>query len=145
MNAPMRVDRPWQLSSRWFAAALLAATASSSCSDRLVLGEQCPSPALSESAPSLDGGPAIYGTSCAPCDRIPAMTRRIAILGATGSVGESTLDVIARHPGRFAVGALTAHSQWEKLARLCRVHQPQIAVLADPEGALELERALGGR
>jgi 1-deoxy-D-xylulose-5-phosphate reductoisomerase len=70
------------------------------------------------------------------------MKRRIAILGATGSVGESTLDVIARHPGRFAIGALTAHSQWEKLAHLCRVHRPQIAVLANPEAALKLERAL---
>jgi hypothetical protein len=77
MNAPMRVDRPraWQVSSRWFAAALLAATASSSCSDRLVLGDQCPSPELSESAPGLDGGSVIYGygTSCAPCDREPEL------------------------------------------------------------------------
>ena len=70
------------------------------------------------------------------------MKRRIAILGATGSIGESTLDVIARHPDRFAVGALTAHRQWEKLAQLCRVHRPEIAVLAKPEAALELERAL---
>jgi len=68
--------------------------------------------------------------------------RRIAILGATGSVGESTLDVISRHPDRFAVGALTAHGQWQKLAQLCRVHRPEIAVLANPAAALELERAL---
>ena len=68
--------------------------------------------------------------------------RRIAILGATGSVGESTLDVISRHPDRFAVGALTAHGQWRKLAQLCRAHRPEIAVLANPEAALELERAL---
>ena len=68
--------------------------------------------------------------------------RRIAILGATGSVGESTIDVIERHPERFTVGALTAHRQWEKLAQLCRVHRPEIAVLADPEAALNLERAL---
>jgi 1-deoxy-D-xylulose-5-phosphate reductoisomerase len=68
--------------------------------------------------------------------------QRIAILGATGSVGESTLDVIGRHPQRFEVGALTAHSQWQKLAQLCCVHRPEIAVLANPEAALELERAL---
>jgi 1-deoxy-D-xylulose-5-phosphate reductoisomerase len=68
--------------------------------------------------------------------------RRIAILGATGSVGESTLDVIARHPARFVVGALTAHGQWEKLAQLCRIHRPEIAVLAKPEAASELEHAL---
>ena len=68
--------------------------------------------------------------------------RRLAILGATGSVGESTLDVIRRHPDRFAVGALTAHGQWEKLAELCRVHRPEIAVLANAEAAPALERAL---
>jgi 1-deoxy-D-xylulose-5-phosphate reductoisomerase len=71
------------------------------------------------------------------------MTRRcIAILGATGSVGESTLDVISRHPDRFCVGALSAHGQWRKLAQLCRVHRPEIAVLVNPEAARELERAL---
>ena len=70
--------------------------------------------------------------------------RRIAILGATGSVGESTLDVISRHPDRFAVRALTAHAQWEKLARLCRIHRPDVAALSNPEAALELERALAG-
>jgi 1-deoxy-D-xylulose-5-phosphate reductoisomerase len=68
--------------------------------------------------------------------------RRIAILGATGSVGESTLDVISRHPDRFCVGALSAHGQWQKLAQLCRVHRPEIAVLANGDAALELERAL---
>ena len=68
--------------------------------------------------------------------------RRISILGATGSIGDSTLDVIARHRDRFAVAALTAHNQWEKLALLCARHRPDVAVLSNPGAALELERAL---
>ena len=46
--------------------------------------------------------------------------RKISVLGATGSIGDSALDVIARHADRFAVTALTAQGQWEKLAELCR-------------------------
>ena len=45
--------------------------------------------------------------------------RRVSVLGATGSIGDSTLDVVGRHPDRFAVAGLAAHRQWEKLA----VHQ----------------------
>jgi len=56
---------------RWLAAALLVAAPGLGCSERLVLGEQCPSPEISEDLPALDGGPAVYGTSCAPCDREP--------------------------------------------------------------------------
>ena len=70
--------------------------------------------------------------------------RRISILGATGSIGDSTLDVIARHPDRFAVAALTAHGQWEKLALLCRRFRPEVAALSDPAAAVLLERALAG-
>jgi 1-deoxy-D-xylulose-5-phosphate reductoisomerase len=69
---------------------------------------------------------------------------RLALLGATGSIGDSTLDVVARHPDRFAVVALTAHNQWEKLAALCRRFRPGIAALVDPEAARALERALAG-
>jgi 1-deoxy-D-xylulose-5-phosphate reductoisomerase len=72
------------------------------------------------------------------------MRRTISVLGATGSIGESTLDVVARHPGRFAVAALTAHRQWERLAELCRRHRPEIAALSDPDAAKSLERALAG-
>jgi 1-deoxy-D-xylulose 5-phosphate reductoisomerase len=78
----------------------------------------------------------------APGDRLPAMKRRIAILGATGSVGESTLDVIARHPGRFAVGAPYRAFAVGEAGAPVPVHRPQIAVLANPEAALKLERAL---
>ena len=60
--------------------------------------------------------------------------RKISVLGATGSIGDSTLDVIRRHPERFSVVALTAHGQWEKLARLCLVHRPDVAVLPRDRG-----------
>ncbi|NDP42483.1 MAG: 1-deoxy-D-xylulose-5-phosphate reductoisomerase, partial [Aromatoleum sp.] len=70
--------------------------------------------------------------------------RRISLLGATGSIGDSTLDVIARHPDRYAVAALAAHRQWKKLAELCRRFRPQVAALLDPDAAHALEHALGG-
>jgi len=70
--------------------------------------------------------------------------RKISVLGATGSIGDSTLDVIRRHPERFSVAALTAHGQWEKLARLCLLHRPDVAVLSDPAAASKLEAALSG-
>jgi 1-deoxy-D-xylulose-5-phosphate reductoisomerase len=54
----------------------------------------------------------------------------LAIFGATGSVGASTLDVAARHPGRYRVFALTAHCAAEPLAELCRRHRPRYAVLS---------------
>jgi 1-deoxy-D-xylulose-5-phosphate reductoisomerase len=74
------------------------------------------------------------------------MTRRnVSVLGATGSIGDSALDVIARHPDRFTVTALTAHRQWEKLAELCLQHRPQLAALTDPAAARLLQRALAGR
>ena len=58
-------------------------------------------------------------------------TRSISLLGATGSIGDSTLDVVLRHPDRFAVVALAARSQWEKLAVLCRRFSPKLAALLD--------------
>ena len=66
------------------------------------------------------------------------------MLGATGSIGDSALDVISRHPDRFGVAALTAHGQWEKLAQLCLRHRPDVAALSDPDAARSLERALAG-
>ena len=68
--------------------------------------------------------------------------RSISVLGATGSIGDSALDVILRHPERFGVAALTAHGQWEKLAQLCLVHRPDVAALADPVAAAKLAAAL---
>ena len=70
--------------------------------------------------------------------------RKVSLLGATGSIGDSTLDVIARHPERFDVVALAAHRQWEKLAELCRRHRPRVAAMLDVDAARSLERALAG-
>jgi 1-deoxy-D-xylulose-5-phosphate reductoisomerase len=54
----------------------------------------------------------------------------LAIFGATGSIGASTLDVVARHPGRYRVFALTANGSAEPLLELCRRHRPRYAVLS---------------
>jgi 1-deoxy-D-xylulose-5-phosphate reductoisomerase len=55
----------------------------------------------------------------------------ICILGATGSIGSSTLDVLARHPDRFRVVALTAHSKVDELVGLCRRFEPELAAIGD--------------
>jgi 1-deoxy-D-xylulose-5-phosphate reductoisomerase len=68
----------------------------------------------------------------------------ITILGATGSIGVSTLDVLARHPDKYRVHALTAHSRVIELAAQCRVHRPARAVVGTPEGAAELASLLDG-
>ncbi len=68
-------------------------------------------------------------------DRHPA---GITILGATGSIGMSTLDVVARHPDRFRVVALTAHTDVDTLARQCERFHPHFAVMADPSSAERL-------
>ncbi|HMM57663.1 MAG TPA: 1-deoxy-D-xylulose-5-phosphate reductoisomerase [Rudaea sp.] len=63
--------------------------------------------------------------------------KRVAVLGATGSIGASALDVIARHPDRFAVAALSANRNVDALVALCVRHRPALAVIAD--AALESE------
>jgi len=63
----------------------------------------------------------------------------ITVLGATGSIGMSTLDVIARHPLRFRVHALTANRQWERLLEQCKQFQPRYAVLLDAAAAEQLQ------
>ncbi|HEY1589346.1 MAG TPA: 1-deoxy-D-xylulose-5-phosphate reductoisomerase [Rhodanobacter sp.] len=68
--------------------------------------------------------------------------KNVAVLGATGSIGGNTLDVIARHPERFRATVLTAHRQVEALAELCIQHRPQLAVIADPALEAELVRRL---
>ena len=70
--------------------------------------------------------------------------QRITILGATGSIGASTLDVLARHPDRYRVHALSAHSRVEELAAACRVHRPQRAVVGTPEAAARLAALVAG-
>lgn len=71
-----------------------------------------------------------------------AQVKNITILGATGSIGVSTLDVLARHPDRFAVFALTAHSNVERLFGQCQQFQPQVAVMVDKTAAAELGQRL---
>ncbi|RAP57426.1 1-deoxy-D-xylulose-5-phosphate reductoisomerase [Oleiagrimonas sp. MCCC 1A03011] len=68
--------------------------------------------------------------------------RTLAVFGATGSIGGSTLDVVARHPDRFRVGVLAAHRNSEKLAQLCARFRPQCAILADPTMENDLRRRL---
>ncbi len=68
--------------------------------------------------------------------------QQVTVLGATGSIGISTLDVLSRHPDRYRVFALTADRQWEALARQCLQYQPRYAVMCDPSAALELEKSL---
>ena len=62
----------------------------------------------------------------------------IAILGSTGTIGEATLDVASRHPDRFRVVALAAHSNHEALYAQVARHQPAIAALADRAAAARL-------
>jgi 1-deoxy-D-xylulose-5-phosphate reductoisomerase len=70
--------------------------------------------------------------------------QNIAILGATGSIGASTLDVIARHPSRFRVAALTAHRQVDELADLCRRYRPDYVCVADAAHGPRLRERLAG-
>jgi 1-deoxy-D-xylulose-5-phosphate reductoisomerase len=66
------------------------------------------------------------------------MKQRIAVLGSTGSVGASTLDVIARHPDKFEVFALSAASQVDLMLRQCAQFRPAFAVMAREDAAREL-------
>jgi 1-deoxy-D-xylulose-5-phosphate reductoisomerase len=68
--------------------------------------------------------------------------KNVAVLGATGSIGGNTLDVIARHPHRFRASVLAAHRQVEALVALCVRHRPDLAVIADPALEAELSRRL---
>ena len=68
--------------------------------------------------------------------------RRLTVLGATGSIGQSTLDVVARHPDRFEVFALSAHRQHERLLVQCLQFDPQYAVMGEAAAADQLARAL---
>ena len=70
--------------------------------------------------------------------------RAITVLGSTGSIGTSTLDVIARHPDRYSVHALTAHSSVQDLFEQCRRFRPVHAVLGSAEAASELQTLCRG-
>jgi len=66
----------------------------------------------------------------------------ITVLGSTGSIGESTLDVLARHPDRYHVVGLSAHSNMTRLAEQCLRHNARYAVISDKAKANELKSAL---
>jgi len=68
--------------------------------------------------------------------------RRIAILGSTGSIGEQTLDVVGRFPGRYRVVALAAGRNLDKLARQVQRFRPELVAVADTDGARELASRL---
>jgi len=66
----------------------------------------------------------------------------VAVLGSTGSIGVSTLDVLARHRERFKVVALAAQKDFATLAQQCREHRPEVVALADTTAAGRLSAAL---
>ncbi|MCA1979795.1 MAG: 1-deoxy-D-xylulose-5-phosphate reductoisomerase, partial [Thiobacillus sp.] len=71
------------------------------------------------------------------------MTPRVlTVLGATGTIGVNTLDVVARHPDRFEIFALTGATQVERMAEQCRVHRPRVAVMNDAAAADALRARL---
>lgn len=71
------------------------------------------------------------------------MTQQVlTILGSTGSIGESTLDVVSRYPEKFRVFALAGHRQVDKLAAQCKQFRPEYAVVGDAGHAAELEKKL---
>lgn len=68
--------------------------------------------------------------------------RQITILGSTGSIGESTLDVISRHPDRFQALALTANNNTEKMFAQCQRFHPRYAVMLDEQSAEQLAKSV---
>jgi 1-deoxy-D-xylulose-5-phosphate reductoisomerase len=73
-----------------------------------------------------------------------AQPRRISVLGATGSIGESTLDLIGRDPSAYRVVALTGGCNAARLAELALLHHAELAVIADPGAYPALRAALAG-
>lgn len=68
----------------------------------------------------------------------------VSILGATGSIGKNTLDLVSRHPDRFEIAALTAQTNVDGLARLAKTHRADLAVIGDDTRYHDLKDALAG-
>jgi len=68
--------------------------------------------------------------------------QKVTILGSTGTIGQQTLDVIARHPDRFQAYALAAHSNVQALYKQCLTYNPRYAVLLDEAAAVELRQLI---
>jgi len=66
--------------------------------------------------------------------------KKVSILGATGSIGLNTLEVISRHTDKYKVFALSANKSWQKMLLLCKTHMPTYAVLVDPDAAESLRK-----
>jgi 1-deoxy-D-xylulose-5-phosphate reductoisomerase len=75
---------------------------------------------------------------------LAAAPRTVTLLGATGSIGSSTIDLLRRDPARYRVEALTAHRNGAALARLARELGARFAAVADPEAYAELKAGLSG-
>jgi len=71
-----------------------------------------------------------------------SQVKSVSVLGATGSIGSNTLDVIARHPDKFNVYALSAHRSVEKLMSLCQQFNPRYAVISDASKHQECKDSL---
>jgi len=71
--------------------------------------------------------------------------KNVAVLGATGSIGRNTLDVIDRHPDRFRAYALSAATRVAELAKLCEKYTPRFAVMTDADAASQLRDQLKSR
>lgn len=69
--------------------------------------------------------------------------RQVTVLGATGSIGQQTLAVMALHPNKFQAYALCANQNVEQLYQLCMIHQPKYAVMVDEPSGLALRQRLG--
>jgi 1-deoxy-D-xylulose-5-phosphate reductoisomerase len=70
--------------------------------------------------------------------------QQITILGATGSIGASSLDVISQHPTQYSIYAVTANTNVEKMLSICLQYQPQYAVMSDKDSAQQLKLLLKG-
>jgi len=77
-----------------------------------------------------------------PASAVPVGRQRLAVLGSTGSIGCSTLEVVARHPDRFEVVGLSAFHRVDLLLAQCRQFRPRLALLPDEAKARQLRAAL---
>ncbi|MBW5290088.1 MAG: 1-deoxy-D-xylulose 5-phosphate reductoisomerase [Candidatus Ruthia sp. Asou_11_S2] len=68
--------------------------------------------------------------------------KNITLLGATGSIGKSTLSVVDLHPDQFNIFALSADTNWQQMLELCNKYQPNYAVMVDEQSAEKLSNAI---
>lgn len=93
---------------------------------------------------SLSNKPVARMLASEPPALEPSRPMRLSILGATGSIGKSTLDLVSRAPERFEIGALTAQANVRELASLARLHRAKLAVIGDENLLGDLRDSLAG-